>query len=125
MGTNYSQRIADRAGYTIRLYSLKKDIIDQPVQMNYENAILSNVGVWSCKQASISLELRGNHRTSAHRHFDSCGKGISVLARSNPTDTRWIMDKALSSNHKNWDGSSRLIPEVRIKKLMVAEHERL
>ena len=81
----------------------KQDIIDDADQLSYENSGSVNFGVWRSKQTYVSLELRGNRRTSEHPAFDSWGKGASVLARYNRRDTSWVIEGALSRNQKIWD----------------------
>ena len=91
----------------------KQDIIDDADQLSYENSGSVNFGVWRSKQTYVSLELRGNRRTSEHPAFDSWGKGASVLARYNPRDTSWVIEGALSRNQKIWDRPSGITPDVR------------
>ncbi|MDA0318413.1 MAG: surface lipoprotein assembly modifier [Proteobacteria bacterium] len=91
----------------------KQNIIDNADQLTYENSGSVNFGVWRSKQTYVSLELRGNRRTSEHPAFDSWGKGASILARYNPKDTGWVIEGALSRNQKNWDRPSGITPDVR------------
>lgn len=91
----------------------EQDIIDDADQLSYENSGSVNFGVWRSKQTYVSLELRGNRRTSEHPAFDSWGKGASVLARYNRRDTSWVIEGALSRNQKIWDRPSGITPDVR------------
>lgn len=97
---SFSKRLRSGRNITLGAVHARRDIVDQPSLLSYENTYRVYVGLWNNKNTTISAELRGSRQISEDPAYMNVGKGLSILSSYNPPATAWVLDAALSFNEK-------------------------
>lgn len=113
LSASFSKRLRSGRNITLGAVHPRRDIVDQPSLLSYENTCRVNVGLWNNKNTTISAELRGSRQISEDPAYMNVGKDLSILSTYNPPATAWVLDAALSFNEKQWRKRSGIFDNVR------------